>query len=134
MMEKVIKVVGAILIEEGKILIAQRVPGRSLENMWEFPGGKIEMHETPREALIREIIEELKIQVQVEEEVFECTRYAYDFGTVELTTYRCQLIAGTPMLMEHTAIDWVTPEELDQFVFAPADIPAVEKLKAQGVE
>ncbi|MGX7329448.1 (deoxy)nucleoside triphosphate pyrophosphohydrolase [Enterococcus bulliens] len=132
-MEKIISVVGAILIEDGKILIAQRGPGRALANLWEFPGGKIEKHETAREALVRELNEELNITVQVEEDLFDHTRYVYDFGIVELTTYRCQLVKGIPRLTEHVAIKWVEPHELDPDVFAPADIPAVEKLKVQGV-
>lgn len=133
MMKKLISVVGAILIEEGKILVAQRGPGRALENLWEFPGGKIEPNETPKAALEREIKEELRIDVKVEEQPFERTRYEYDFGIVELTTYRCYVHQGRPTLTEHVALQWLRPDELDTVEFAPADIPAVKKLQRQGV-
>ena len=84
---KQINVVGAILVQDGKILCAQRGPGRALENLWEFPGGKIEPGETPREALKRELTEELKIVVSVAEEAFESASHVYTFGQVNLTTF-----------------------------------------------
>src|SRR5699024_11438192 len=74
-MTKIINVVGAILIKEGKILCAQRGGEKSLPYLWEFPGGKIEQGETPQEALHRELIEELKIEVVVSDEIFDVTRY-----------------------------------------------------------
>ena len=98
---KIINVVGAAIVTNGTVLCAQRGPGKSLAGYWEFPGGKIEPHETARQALHREIEEELLCEVEVAEEV--CTsEYAYDFGTVRLTTFVCHLIAGTPHLTEHT--------------------------------
>lgn len=129
-MKKVIKVVGAILIDpkNKKILCAQRGPGRSLANLWEFPGGKIEPGETPREALKRELSEELIVDVDVDKEIFEMTSYEYDFGIVELTTYICHLKLGTPKITEHIAIKWLPNNELDSLNWAPADIPAVRKL------
>ena len=125
---KKINVVGAILIENGKILCAQRGKGKSLAYLWEFPGGKIETGETPQEALIRELQEELMIEVEVQSEKFEETSYQYDFGIVNLTTFICFLKKGTPQLTEHIAIEWLAPKELTTLEWAPADIPAVEKL------
>lgn len=125
---KKINVVGAILIENGKILCAQRGEGKSLAYLWEFPGGKIETGETPQEALIRELQEELMIEVEVQSEKFEETNYQYDFGLVTLTTFICFLKKGTPQLAEHIAIEWLAPKELTTLEWAPADIPAVEKL------
>lgn len=125
---KKINVVGAILIENGKILCAQRGEGKSLAYLWEFPGGKIETGETPQEALIRELQEELMIEVEVQSEKFEETSYQYDFGLVTLTTFICFLKKGTPQLTEHIAIEWLAPKELTTLEWAPADIPAVEKL------
>lgn len=125
---KKINVVGAILIENGKILCAQRGEGKSLAYLWEFPGGKIETGETPQEALIRELQEELMIEVEVQSEKFEETSYQYDFGLVTLTTFICFLKKGTPQLTEHIAVEWLAPKELTTLEWAPADIPAVEKL------
>lgn len=125
---KKINVVGAILVENGKILCAQRGEDKSLAYLWEFPGGKIETGETPQEALIRELQEELLIEVEVQSEKFEETSYQYDFGLVNLTTFICFLKSGTPQLTEHIAVDWLAPKELNNLKWAPADIPAVEKL------
>lgn len=125
---KKINVVGAILIENGKILCAQRGEGKSLAYLWEFPGGKIETGETPQEALIRELQEELMIEVEVQSEKFEETSYQYDFGLVTLTTFICFLKKGTPQLTEHIAVEWLALKELTTLEWAPADIPAVEKL------
>ena len=130
-MKKEINVVGAIIIKDGKILCAQRGNTKALASLWEFPGGKIEEGETPREALERELVEELRIEVAVAKTDFEQTSYEYDFGQVNLTTFLCTLTKGTPQLTEHTAIQWLKPSELASLEWAPADIPAVEKLMKQ---
>ena len=80
-MKKDIDVIGAVIIENGKILCAQRGPSKSLSLKWEFPGGKIEAGETPQEALSREIQEEMQCKVEISDQV-EHTVYEYDFGTV----------------------------------------------------
>ncbi|GEQ33858.1 (deoxy)nucleoside triphosphate pyrophosphohydrolase [Marinilactibacillus psychrotolerans] len=130
---KQINVVGAIIIEDGKILCAQRGAEKSLPNLWEFPGGKIEQGETPQEALVRELEEELLIEVDVKPDQFEHTSYEYDFGIVHLTTFICILKNGTPKLTEHIEVRWLKPEELNSVEWAPADIPAVEKLISEGI-
>lgn len=99
----------------------------SLAGYWEFPGGKIEPGETPQDALARELREELQVEARVGEHV-ETTAYEYDFGIVELSTYRCELISGEPTLTEHSDMRWVPVEDLMELNWAPADIPAVEKL------
>lgn len=130
---KTIYVVGAIIVENGKILCAQRGNEKALANMWEFPGGKIESDETPREALIREIAEELLIKVEVNSEIFEETSYDYDFGRVHLTTFICLLKKGRPRLTEHHQIKWLAPSELNSIEWAPADNPVVKKIINEGV-
>lgn len=126
-MKKDIYVVGAVIWENGKILCAQRGPDKSLPYLWEFPGGKIEKEESPQEALKREIQEEMKCEIEIGEQV-EHTVYEYDFGTVHLTTFSCRLIEGVPVLTEHTSIKWLPPENLQTLEWAPADIPAIERL------
>ena len=126
-MKKNIHVVGAIIIDNNKILCAQRGPDKSLPLKWEFPGGKIENGESAQEALKREISEEMNCQIEIGEQV-DHTVYEYDFGIVHLTTFICKLIEGKPELTEHVAIKWLPANELSSLDWAPADIPAVEKL------
>lgn len=127
-MKKQINVVGAILLRDNKILCAKRGQSKFLANLWEFPGGKIEPGETPQEALIRELQEELLITVQVNKSPFEVTTHEYDFGIVTLTTFICHLISGKPQITEHEEVRWLHPNELNQLEWAPADIPAVKKI------
>ncbi|MCH1881893.1 (deoxy)nucleoside triphosphate pyrophosphohydrolase [Agrococcus sp. ARC_14] len=129
-MKKQINVVGAVIVKDGEILCAQRGEGGSLAGMWEFPGGKIEPGETPQEALQREIDEELLCEVRVGDHV-ETTAYDYDFGVVTLTTYYCELVSGTPSLTEHAAVLWLAPSDLDQLDWAPADVPAVDRIRSK---
>ncbi|WP_285728160.1 (deoxy)nucleoside triphosphate pyrophosphohydrolase [Psychromicrobium xiongbiense] len=123
-MAKLINVVGAVILKDGKVLCAQRGHGGALGGMWEFPGGKIESDETPREALEREITEELLCQVTVGDHV-TTTAHEYEFGIVNLTTFYCELVSGEPHLTEHASIIWLEPRELESLDWAPADIPAV---------
>ncbi|WP_280771806.1 (deoxy)nucleoside triphosphate pyrophosphohydrolase [Salipaludibacillus daqingensis] len=127
-MKKVIHVVGTVIMEGGKILCAHRgSEDRILPLMWEFPGGKVESEESPEEALKREIYEEMRCQVEVGDQL-KRTIYEYDFGIVELTTFYAMLIEGEPTLTEHEKIAWLSPGELRTIEWAPADLPAVEKL------
>jgi 8-oxo-dGTP diphosphatase len=123
-LKKRINVVGAVLTRGNTILAAQRSSTMSLSGMWEFPGGKIEPHELPKEALIRELKEELLCTAEIGNLV-QTTEHEYEFGTVILTTFYCSLICGEPKLTEHSEIRWVQVADLDQLNWAPADIPAV---------
>lgn len=128
-MRKQINVVGAVIVRHGEVLCAKRGPLGSLAGHWEFPGGKIERGETARAALEREIAEELACRVDVGAEL-TTTTHDYDFGTVTLTTFWCQLIEGTPQLMEHAEVRWCPPNELENLNWAPADVPAVRMIVA----
>ena len=126
--KKSLSVVGAAIVSNGRVLCARRGPGRQLEGKWEFPGGKIEPHETAREALHREIEEELLCEVDVEGEVCT-TRHEYDFAVITLTTFVCHLIgANPPHITEHEEIRWLLPEEMPKLDWAPADQEAVAKI------
>lgn len=127
-MKKDIHVVGAVVVSGGRVLCVQRGPDGALPGLWEFPGGKVEPEETPREALVREIQEELLCEVTVGAEV-TTTHHEYDFGIVHLTTFYCDLVSGTPQLTEHSQLVWKEPTTLPELVWAPADIPAVELIR-----
>lgn len=126
---RLIRVVGAAIMRDGAILCAQRGDSRSLAGYWEFPGGKIEVHETPQQALQREIEEELRCEITVGHELCT-TRYAYDFGTIELTTFLCHLTEGEPHLTEHREVRWLSPDHLHELDWAPADREAVGLLES----
>jgi len=127
-MKKQVHVVGAIIEnEKNEIFCALRSPEMSLPNYWEFPGGKIEAGETPQQALAREIEEEFNCTIRVGEKV-EDTTYEYEKVIVRLETYKAKLEDGQPTALEHADTKWVTRNEIAQLNFAPADIPAVEKI------
>nr|WP_269457234.1 (deoxy)nucleoside triphosphate pyrophosphohydrolase [Paraoerskovia marina] len=119
-----------MIIRDGMVLCAQRGPGGSLAGLWEFPGGKIEPGESPEVALVREIDEELGCAIAVGERV-AYTEFEYDFGTVALATFYCRITGQAPTNREHTSIRWVKPADLDALGWAPADIPAVDRIKAR---
>lgn len=128
-MKKNIHVVGAVIWKDGKILCAQRGATKTLAYNWEFPGGKIEQGETPQAALMREIQEEMNCDINVGEQV-EHTVHEYEFGIVHLTTFHCELVTGVPMLTEHIDLKWLEPKDLHIVDWAPADLPAIEKLQS----
>lgn len=130
-MAKQVEVVGAVIVRDGRILCAQRGASGTLGGKWEFPGGKIEPGENARDALARELDEELRCAISVGECV-TTTIHEYDFATVTLTTFMCRLVSGEPELTEHAAVVWLEPQDLPTLDWAPADVPAV-KLLAQGV-
>ena len=121
-----IDVVAAVIKDkEGKILITKRNLKKDQGGLWEFPGGKIESNETREEAIIREIKEELDVDIKVDrylaEKVFE-----YPEKTINLIALECFIVNGKIKLMEHEDYKWVNKEELDNYEFAPADMFIVE--------
>mgnify|MGYP000192545854 CR=1 FL=1 len=132
-MKKLLKVVGAIIENRDKeILCALRSPKMSLPNRWEFPGGKIEQGETFKQAIEREIREELSCTIQFMD-VFNDSTYDYEKFTVNLITVKCKLISGTPTKSEHSKLIWMSRENLPSLNWAPADIPTMKKLLEQKV-
>lgn len=127
-MKKHIRVVGAVIVEDGKVLCAQRPADKNLPLKWEFPGGKIEDDESHEDALIRELQEELDCTIEVLDSI-DTTVYEYDFGIVELTTYYAKVVEGTVRNLEHHALRWVERQALHELDWAPADIPAIKKIQ-----
>lgn len=124
-----INVVAAVIKDEnGKILITKRNSQKSQGGLWEFPGGKIESNETKEKAIIREIKEELDIDIQVESYLSDNV-FNYPEKDINLIALECKKIKGNIKLLEHEDYKWVENSELENFEFAPADIFIVEKLK-----
>lgn len=119
-----LNVVAAFIEDEAQnlLLIARRKAGKDLAGYWEFPGGKIEMGETPQECLERELFEEFSIQTEIKEFVGE-TVYAYSKFTIRLLGYRVKILSGEFCLIDHDKVQWVSLAEIDSFQLAPADIP-----------
>lgn len=124
---KKIEVVAAAIINNQQVLAMQRSETMTLSGFWEFPGGKIETGESEVEALIREIKEELTVDIEIIEYINEYS-YEYDFGLVTLKVYSAKIISGSITLIEHSAKKWLKPSELLDLQWAPVDIPAVKIL------
>lgn len=125
---KTIEVVAAIIKKGNKIFTTCRGYGE-FENMWEFPGGKIEAGEGREEALIREIKEELELDIEITNYL---TTVDYDYSNFHLTMhcFICNISGGELKLNAHNSVKWTALEELDNLNWVPADILVVEKLKA----
>ena len=122
------EVTAAIIIDKNKILIAQRGANEKLAGKWEFPGGKIELGETPQECLKREIKEELEVDIAVGNYLGESI-YTYPNGEIKLIAYFATILEGDIKLSVHDKVEWITISQIDKYDFAPADIPFIEKLK-----
>jgi 8-oxo-dGTP diphosphatase len=123
-----LRVAAGVLIEEGRVLIAQRRPGRTEGGKWEFPGGKLEPGETPEECLVRELAEELGIAVRVLGPLLT-TIHTYSWGTIELVALRVERLAGEPAPHDHAELRWVAPAELARYDFTAADLAIVRALE-----
>lgn len=127
-MKKTLKVVGAIIKNQNnEILCALRSPRMSVPNSWEFPGGKVECGENLKQAIEREIKEELDCTVEFESEFLSST-HEYDAVIVNLITVKCSLKSGTPIASEHSKLIWLKCENLPSLKWAPADVATVDKL------
>ena len=124
---KQIKVVAAIIQKENKILATKRGYGEFI-NMWEVPGGKIESGETKEQALVREIKEELNIEISVDKFAIDI-EYQYPNFYLFMSCFMCSIKEGSIELLEHNDGKWITKEELNTLNWLPADIDAVNYLK-----
>ncbi len=123
---KTIRVVAAIIIENGKVFATQRGYGE-FKDGWEFPGGKIEPDETPEAAVVREIREELDIEVEVLK-LLDTVEYDYPKFHLSMDCFICKIKSGNFVLKEHEAAKWLTKETLDSVEWLPADQGLIGKI------
>ena len=125
---KRVEVVAAVLRDDaGRVFATQRGYG-AMKDGWEFPGGKIETGETPEEALKREIVEELNVNIAIDDFL---TTVEWDYDTFHLTMqcYLCHVVSGEMVLMEHEAARWLPLKEIDSVDWLPADLMVVAALR-----
>lgn len=128
---KTYHVVAAIIKRGNKVFATQRGYG-AYKDGWEFPGGKIEPGETPEQALVREIREELDMTISIDRHVVDVS-YDYPQFHLEMGCYLCSIADGTPHLLEHEAATWLETTNIDSVDWLPADVLVVDALKDQGI-
>ena len=129
-MKSVLVAAVALVDPDGRVLLAQRPPGKSMAGLWEFPGGKVEPGETPEAALIRELKEELGIDVAAAcLAPFTFASHAYPDFHLLMPLYVCRRWNGIVMPREGQVLKWVRPAKMDAFPMPPADVPLVAMLR-----
>lgn len=121
-------VTAAIIIDSGRVLITQRKREASQGLKWEFPGGKVEDGEDPEDCLVREIKEEINIQIKVQR-IYKAVLHRYEDRVVVLLAYLCGHVEGQPVPLECRSIRWVPVNKLMDFDLSAADIPIAGKLQ-----
>jgi len=129
---KTIRVVAAIIRDGDRIFATQRGHGE-FKGGWEFPGGKIEVGETPEEALVREVREELDTEIKVGELV-ETVEYDYPAFHLSMDCFWAEVVSGELVLKEHEAAKWLTKDELGSVEWLPADVGLIERLKSGKID
>ncbi len=128
---KTVEVVAAIIKRDGKILATQRGYG-DLEGGWEFPGGKVESGETPEDAIVREIEEELRASIVVDSQL-TTVEHDYEKFHLSMRCYVCSLMSEDVVLTEHHAARWLDGDTIDSVAWLPADVQVVEAIKEAGL-
>ncbi len=123
-----VEVVAGLIWSGNRFMICQRPENKARALLWEFVGGKVEKGESAEDALIRECKEELDIIVKPID-VFCDVTHVYPDITVHLTLYNAEILEGEPKMLEHNDLKWITPDEIDQYEFCPADVEILEKIK-----
>lgn len=124
----VTEVVAALIWKNGSFLICRRPAHKARGLLWEFVGGKVEKGETKQQALVRECSEELAVKVAVGDMFTEVT-HEYPDITVHLTLFNAEIAEGVPQLLEHCDIKWITPAEIENYDFCPADEEILRLIK-----
>ena len=124
------EVVAALIWDGNKFMICQRPAHKARGLLWEFVGGKVEPGETGEQALIRECREELDITLTVGD-VFMDVVHEYPDLTVHLTLYNAVIAEGTPRMIEHNDIQWITPSRIPEYDFCPADVEILARIIAE---
>ena len=122
-----VSVVAALIWDGDKFMICQRPAHKARGLLWEFVGGKVEPGETKEQALIRECREELAVTLSVGE-VFMEVVHKYPDMTVQLTLFHAAIAEGVPQKLEHNDILWITPAEIPQYEFCPADVEILKRI------
>ena len=130
MERKITEVVAALIWDGDKFMICQRPAHKARGLLWEFVGGKLERGETKPQALIRECREELDVELEVGD-VFMEVLHEYPDLLVRLTLFNASIAAGVPQKIEHNDIQWITPAQIDDYDFCPADEDILERIKAE---
>jgi mutator protein MutT len=126
--QPITEVSAALIFRGGNLLITQRPAKAHLGGLWEFPGGKREPNETFEQCLVREIREELGVEISVGE-LFESVTHAYPEKTVHLKFFVCRLMDGEPQPLGCEAVQWAGPSELEDYAFPAADARLLLKLQ-----
>jgi 8-oxo-dGTP diphosphatase len=126
---KTVIVTAALIIEQGKILITQRKKDSSQGLLWEFPGGKVKEREEPREALGRELKEELDVEVEVGM-LFDAVFHSYPEYPILLLVYRCRIVRGSLKPIGCHDLRWVSLREVEKLAMPPADDPIRKHLSS----
>lgn len=126
-----IAVVAALVVKDGKLLIAQRPAGKHMAGKWEFPGGKIERGETPEAALERELREELGVRTKTGR-IYHAIHHSYPEKDILLLFYRSRLLEGEPRPIEEADIRWIEEGQLRAFDWAEADEPLIDLIESEG--
>jgi 8-oxo-dGTP diphosphatase len=120
----------ALIDPDGRVLLGQRHPGKAMGGLWEFPGGKVDSGETPEEALIRELREELGITAREAcLAPFSFASHAYPDFHLLMPLYVCRRWEGIPRPLEHAVLKWVRPKDMGSYPMPPADLPLIPMLR-----
>lgn len=125
-----VEVVAALIWDTNRFMICQRPATKARALLWEFVGGKVEPGETKEQALIRECREELGITLKVAD-LFMDVIHEYPDITVHLSLFNAAIAQGVPRLIEHNDIRWITPDEIPQYNFCPADTEILNKIRVK---
>ncbi len=126
-MKPTIRVVAAVISENGRYLVTQRRPTAVLPLLWEFPGGKVEVGESDLQALSREVLHRVGVEIKPGPQI-SSVNHDYDHYTVELHLYECRVVRSEPRAVNVHQFRWVESDDFDRLPFTPADEASMSKL------